>query len=68
MMQSLMEGEAFSRITTRGNGLEAWRKINRRYDSATGGSRKSLLRHVLAPHKLKLEELSAGIESWMDLV
>ena len=69
-MQNLMKGEAFSivRNTTRGNGLEAWRKINRRFDPATGGSRKSLLRHVLAPPKLKLEELSAGIESWMDLI
>ena len=41
VMQNLMEGEAFSiaRSTTRGNGLEAWRKINRRLDTATGGSR-----------------------------
>ena len=70
VMQNLMEGEAFSivRNTTRGNGLEAWRKINRRFYPATGGSRKSLLRHVLAAPKLKLEELSAGIESWMHLV
>ena len=51
VLQNLLEGEAFViiRNTEKGNGLEGWRKLNRRYDPATGAKKSSLLRHILTP-------------------
>ena len=53
-LQTLCEAEAFSvvRSSGRNNGLEAWRRLNRRFDPATGGRRKALLRSVLSPNKV----------------
>ena len=43
--------------------METWRRLNRRFDPATGGQRKALLRSVLSPNKVaKLEDLSATWE------
>ena len=70
VLQNLLEGEPFSilRNILKGNGLEGWRKLARRYDSATGGRKTSLLRYILAPERQKLSELSAYLEQWMELV
>ena len=53
VLQNLLEGEAFViiRNTENGNGLEGWRKLNRRYDLATGAKKSLLLRHILMPGK-----------------
>ena len=70
-LQTLCEAEAFSvvRSSGRNNGLEAWRRLNRRFDPATGGRRKALLRSVLSPNKVvKLEDLSAALETWEETV
>ena len=50
------------------NGMEAWRKINKRYDPATGSRKGSLLRHILSPAKSKLEDLTGNLEIWLDLI
>ena len=70
VLQNLLEGEAFViiRNTKKGNGLEGWRKLNRRYDPATGAKKSSLLRHILTPGKCKLEELNEKVEQWMELL
>ncbi|CAE7256390.1 CACNA1B [Symbiodinium sp. CCMP2592] len=70
VLQSLLEDEPFSiiRNISKGNGLEGWRKLARRYDPATGGRKKSLLKHILTPERQKLSELSAYLEQWMELV
>jgi hypothetical protein len=70
VLQNLLEGEPFMilRNTEKANGLEAWRRINRRYDPSTGAKKSALLRHILNPGKCKLEELSERIEGWMELV
>ena len=70
VMQSLLEEEPFSiiRNIAKGNGLEGWRKLAKRYDPATGGRKKSLLKHILTPERQKLSELSAYLEQWMELV
>ena len=70
VLQNLLEGEAFViiRNTEKGNGLEGWRKLNRRYDPATGAKKSSLLRHILTPGKCKLEELNEKVEQWMELL
>lgn len=63
-LQNLLEGEPFMiiRNTLKGNGLEAWKRLNRRYDPSTGAKKSSLLRRILTPGKCKLEELSEKIE------
>ena len=68
MLQNFLEGEAFViiRNTDKGNGLEGWRKLSRRYDPATGAKKSSLLRHILTPRKCKLEELNEKVERWME--
>ena len=68
VLQNLLEGEALViiRNTEKGNGLEGWRKLNRRYDPATGAKKSSLLRHILTPGKCKLEELNEKVEQWME--
>ena len=48
--------------------MEAWRKINKRYDPATGSRKGSLLRHILSPAKSKLEDLTGNLEVWLDLI
>ena len=69
-LQNLLEGEPFMiiRNTDKGNGIEAWRRLTRRYDPSTGAKKSSLLRHILTPGKCKLEELREKIEGWMELV
>ena len=70
VLQNLLEGEAFMiiRNAPKGNGFEGWRRLNRRFDPATGAKKSSLLRHILNPEKSKLEELSERVEGWMELV
>ena len=69
-LQNLLEGDPFMiiRNTDKRNGIEAWRRLTRRYDPSTGAKKSSLLRHILTPGKCKLEELSEKIEGWMELV
>ena len=69
-LQNLLEGEPFMiiRNTDKGNGIEAWRRLTRRYDPSTGAKKSSLLRRILSPGKCKLEDLSEKIEGWMELV
>ena len=70
VLQNLLEGEAFTIVHNcpKGNGMEAWRKINKRYDPATGSRKGSLLRHILSPAKSKLEDLAGNLEVWLDLI
>lgn len=67
VLQTLCEGEAFTIVRSAGkhNGLDAWRRLVRRFDPSTGGRRRTLLRHLLNPAKCtKIEELSRRIEQW----
>ena len=45
-----------------------WRKLARRYDPATGGRKRNLLRQILNPGRARLEELGAALERWEELV
>lgn len=69
-LQNLLEGEPFMIIRNceKNNGLEAWRRLNRRYDPSTGAKKSSLLRHILNPTKCKLEGLNEQIENWTELL
>ena len=67
VLQTLCEGEAFSIIRSAGKncGLEAWRRLVRRYDPSTGGRRRTMLRHILNPQKCqKLDDVSNTDEVW----
>ena len=65
-----MSEESFDIVSNvpRGRGLEAFRLLARRWDPTTGGRRKNLLRAVLQPGRSSLEDLSASLERWEDLV
>ena len=71
VLQSLCEKEAFTivRSAGKGRGLEAWRKLIKRYDPSTGGRRRAMLRAILNPSKCnKLEDLYVAIETWEEHV
>ena len=71
VLQSLCEKEAFTivRSAGKGNGLEAWRKLVKRYDPTTGGRRRAMLRSILTPAKCgRIEDLYAALETWEEHV
>ena len=70
LLMQFMDGESFDIVSNapRGRGLEAFRLLARRWDPSTGGRRKNLLRAVLQPGRASMEELSASLEKWEDLV
>ena len=71
VLQSLCEKEAFTivRSAGKGNGLEAWRKLIKRYDPTTGGRRRAMLRSILTPNKCaRIEDLYSALETWEEHV
>ena len=67
VLQTLCEKEAFTIVRSAGKnmGLEAWRKLVRRYDPSTGGRRRAMLKHILNPPKCgRVEDLSMALETW----
>ena len=69
-LAELLEGEALDIVqnTTRGAGLEAWRKFVRRFDPQTVGRKRTLLRRIISPGTVKVHELSRAIEQWEERV
>ena len=53
---------------SRKNQLEAWRRLQKRYDPTTGGRKRNLLRTIISPGRCSLLELSGGIERWESYV
>ena len=47
---------------SRKNPLEAWRRLQKRYDPTTGGRNRNLLRTIISRGRCSLLELQAGIE------
>ena len=54
--------------TTRGSGLEAWRKLVRRFDPHTAGRKRTLLSRNINPGTVNVHELSRAIEQWEERV
>ena len=50
------------------SGLEAPRRVVRRWDPLSGGKRRALLRQILVPDQRKLHDRPAGLEKWEELV
>ena len=67
-LAELLQGEALDIVqnTARGAGLEAWRKLVRRFDPQTTGRKRTL--QILNPGTLKVHELSRAIEQWEERV
>ena len=53
---------------SRKNPLEAWRRLQKRYDPTTGGRKRNFLRTIISPGRCSLQELQAGIERWESYV
>ena len=71
ILQTLCEKEPFQVVRSAGKsrGLEAWRKLNRRFDPSTGGRRGAMLRTILSPPKCtKIDNLWQSVESWEEAV
>ena len=49
---------------SRKNPLEAWRRLQKRYDPTTGGRKRNLLRTIISPRRCSLLEFQARIEHW----
>ena len=53
---------------SRKNPLEAWRRLQKRYDPTTGGRKRNVLRTIISPGRCSLLELQAGIGRWRSYV
>ena len=66
---ALTEGESFDIVlATAPSGLEALRRLVRRWDLLSEGKRRVLLRQILVPDRCKLQDLPAGLEKWEEQV
>ena len=65
-LQALTEGESYDLVLSAGsgNGVEALRRLVRRWDPASGGKRRALLKQVLNPDRATLATLPARLEKW----
>jgi len=63
-MMALTSNEPFDIVLGAGvgNGLEAWRRLHRRYDPGTAGRSRGLLREILNPGKSSIDALRHNIE------
>ena len=50
------------------NGLEALRKLSRRWDPSTGRRKATLLKSIIAPPRCKLDELPVAFARWQEYV
>ena len=49
---------------SRKNPLEAWRRLQKRYDPTAGGRKRNRLRTIISSGRCSLLELQSGIERW----
>ena len=70
VLVALTDGESNDIVIGAGNanGAEAWRKLHRRWDPATGGRKCNLLKSIINPPKCKTEELSGCLERWLEAI
>ena len=65
----LVEGEGFDLVVgvEGSSGLEAWRRLTRRFDPQVIGRSKNMLKHVLNPPSCKASDMLQGLEQWEQL-
>ena len=72
VLMTLVEGESFDILVGSGSGagegLEAWRRLHKRWDPLTTGRARGLLREILLPGRAKLVEPQGAAERLEDLM
>ena len=70
VLMTLVEGESFDILVGSGSGegLEAWRRLHKRWDPLTTGRARGLLREIISPGGAKLVELQGAVERLEDLM
>ena len=64
MLMDLASGEANDMVdNSRKNPLQAWRRLQERYDPTTGGRKRNILCTIISPERCSLQELQGGFES-----
>ena len=68
VLMTLVEGDSFDILVGSGlgEGLQAWRRLHKRWDRLTGRAR-GLLREILSPGRARLGELQGSVERLEDL-
>ena len=68
VLMAVTEGESFDIVVAvPGRGLEAWRRLHKRWDPLSSGTSRGMLREILTPGKATLETLTGAIERMEDL-
>ena len=69
-LASLLDGEALTLVinTRSDDGLEAWRRVNKRFDPVGPGRKRASLNKILSPGASKIHELMQALETWKDQV
>ena len=69
-LSGLTDGEVLSIVmnTPGRSGLEAWRRLNKRFDPQSPGKKRSALTRLMNPAQVPLKQLSAAIGKWWELV
>ena len=65
-LSSLVRGEGFDIVTNSESrsGLDAYRRLTRRFDPSSAGRRRNLMKQVLGPGQYPNEKLRQAIEHW----
>ena len=65
VLMEMAEGEANDIVcNSSGMGLEAWRKLTRRWNPLAGSRLRSLLKLVISPGRASFTELPGALERW----
>ena len=57
-----------SNIALRGNGLDAWRRMHKRWDPAVAGRSRKLLRMITSPKQAQMRGCLRAIQQWKQLL
>jgi hypothetical protein len=69
VLVQITEGEANDIVcNSSGQGLEAWRKLARRYDPLARGRIRNLLLYVINPGRSTINDLQGALERWEEQV
>ena len=70
VLMTLVEGESLDILVGSGSGegLQAWRRLHKRWDPLTTGRARGLLNEILSPGRAKLVELQGAVERLEDLM
>jgi len=70
LLVSITEGEAATIVENAGedNGLEAWRRLTKRFDPNNAGRKRAILDTILALPRVKMQELQNALENMKKLI